>query len=317
MEKISNKRIEWIDICKGLGIFLVVIGHTGISKASPIAYDWIYSFHMPFFYMLSGVVLNEQKYDTFEKFIKRRLKTLVIPFFILNTILFCIAKALDLNNVQPPLSELFTGVLAMYFLRVLFISEIFYFCINRISTKLYRKIIAIIILIYLNLYIQGHYDTGYAHYIMPGMPLLYYGIGNIFKTYIKQYAEILDTHNLVIIICISLIFSLSIIISHIKFLFIDIILAISGIFTLLSIGILCSKMTYKSIKEMINYIGKNTLVIVAFHQIIYNGLTLITNHIQLSAITDSGVRMLSVWILLFLICKFFNRYIPLAIGKSK
>ena len=109
----------------------------------------------------------------------------------------------------------------MYFLRVLFISEIFYFCINRISTKLYRKIIVIIILIYLSLYIQGHYDTGYAHYIMPGMPLLYYGIGNIFKTYIKQYAEILDTHNLVIIICISLIFSLSIIISHIKFLFID------------------------------------------------------------------------------------------------
>lgn len=313
MEKISNKRIEWIDICKGLGIFLVVIGHTGISKASPIAYDWIYSFHMPFFYMLSGVVLNEQKYDTFEKFIKRRLKTLVIPFFILNTILFCIAKALDLNNVQPPLSELFTGVLAMYFLRVLFISEIFYFCINRISTKLYRKIIVIIILIYLSLYIQGHYDTGYAHYIMPGMPLLYYGIGNIFKTYIKQYAEILDTHNLVIIICISLIFSLSIIISHIKFLFIDIILAISGIFTLLSIGILCSKMTYKRI----NYIGKNTLVIVAFHQIIYNGLTLVTNHIQLSTITDSGIRMLSVWILLFLICKFFNRYIPLAIGKSK
>lgn len=149
------------------------------------------------------------------------------------------------------------------------------------------------------------------------MPLLYYGIGNIFKTYIKQYAKVLNTHNLVIIISISLIFSLSMIISHTKFLFIDVILAISGIVTLLSTGILCSKITYKSIKGMINYIGKNTLVIVAFHQIIYNGLTLVTNHMQLSAITDSGIRMLSVWILLFLICKFFNRYIPLAIGKSK
>lgn len=249
--------------------------------------------------------------------LQKKTQNLSNTFFILNTILFCIAKALDLNNVQPPLSELFTGVLAMYFLRVLFISEIFYFFINKIFTKLYIKIIAIIIIIYLSLYIQRHYNIGYVHYIMPEMPLLYYGIGNIFKTYIKQYAKVLNTHNLVIIISISLIFSLSMIISHTKFLFIDVILAISGIVTLLSTGILCSKITYKSIKGMINYIGKNTLVIVAFHQIIYNGLTLVTNHMQLSAITDSGIRMLSVWILLFLICKFFNRYIPLAIGKSK
>lgn len=80
MERINKNRIDRIDICKGLGIFLVVIGHTGIAKVSQTAYGWIYSFHMTFFYMISGLVFNETKYDTFGKYIKRRLKTLVIPF---------------------------------------------------------------------------------------------------------------------------------------------------------------------------------------------------------------------------------------------
>ena len=52
----SSLRIEWIDVCKGLGIFLVVIGHTSIAQISQTVYNWIYSFHMPMFYMLSGTV---------------------------------------------------------------------------------------------------------------------------------------------------------------------------------------------------------------------------------------------------------------------
>lgn len=310
-------RIEWIDICKGLGIFLVVIGHTGISKLSPTSYEWIYSFHMPFFYMLSGLVFNELKYDTFEKYIKRRFKTLILPFFILNTTLFCTAKVLNLDNIHPPVSELFTGVLAMYFLRVLFTSEIYYFFINKYLKNKGIKITAIISIIYLSTYIHAHYESGFARFLLPGMPLLYYGLGNIIKQNIKQYAGSLTCLHLVSFLGLSLVFSLSILISQVHFLFLDFLLAISGIISLLSIGILFSKIKYKNIKEGISNIGKNTLVIVAFHQIIYNGLTFITNLLPLSTITDSGIRMLSVWILLFILCKFFNNYIPLAIGKNK
>ena len=37
----KDNRIEWIDICKGIGIILVVIGHTGIGQISPAIYDYI------------------------------------------------------------------------------------------------------------------------------------------------------------------------------------------------------------------------------------------------------------------------------------
>lgn len=124
MKELNVKRIEWIDVCKGLGIFLVFIGHTNVSQLSRTLYDWIYSFHMPLFYMLSGLVFDKTKYNTFRKYINRRFKTLILPFFILNTILYIIAEVLNLDNVQPQATELLTGVLAMYFIRVLFISEV-------------------------------------------------------------------------------------------------------------------------------------------------------------------------------------------------
>lgn len=43
----SNERIKWIDIAKGLGIYFIVFGH--ISPSSAIS-KYIYSFHVPLFF---------------------------------------------------------------------------------------------------------------------------------------------------------------------------------------------------------------------------------------------------------------------------
>lgn len=202
----------------------------------------------------------------------------------------------------------------MYFLRVLFILEIYYFFINKFLKTYYLKLIAVVILISLSSFIKN-YHTGYLWYIMPGMPLLYYSLGNILENHIKIYSANLRIYNLIVLIILSLTFSLCIISTNIDFIFRDIILAISGITTLLSIGLIISKIPYGMIKDSITYIGMNTLVIVAFHQIIYNGLTIITKRIELSTIMDSGIRMISVWIILVILCKLLNRFLPIAIGK--
>lgn len=51
----SNRRIEWIDIAKGIGILLVILGHTIALKYSKV----LYTFHMPLFFLLSGLVAKE------------------------------------------------------------------------------------------------------------------------------------------------------------------------------------------------------------------------------------------------------------------
>lgn len=74
-EDVKN-RIEWIDTAKGLGLIFVILGHLH----TPYISSWVYLFHMPLFFFLSGVTFSGGKY-TFKQFIVKRLKTLVIPYF--------------------------------------------------------------------------------------------------------------------------------------------------------------------------------------------------------------------------------------------
>ena len=46
------KRIEWIDIARGIGIILVILGHIGIGKIG----KFIYSFHIPLFFFFIRIL---------------------------------------------------------------------------------------------------------------------------------------------------------------------------------------------------------------------------------------------------------------------
>lgn len=54
---INSGRVDYIDIAKCLGMFLVLLGHTVASDT--ITKNIVYSFHMPLFFLLSGMVLHE------------------------------------------------------------------------------------------------------------------------------------------------------------------------------------------------------------------------------------------------------------------
>ena len=51
----SPKRLHYIDIAKGIGILLVALAHNDLAGYAPFLYHWIYSFHMPLFFFLSGL----------------------------------------------------------------------------------------------------------------------------------------------------------------------------------------------------------------------------------------------------------------------
>lgn len=51
-----TKRLNWIDVLKGIGIILVVLGHN-LDK-SMLLFKIIYSFHMPLFFLISGFLFN-------------------------------------------------------------------------------------------------------------------------------------------------------------------------------------------------------------------------------------------------------------------
>lgn len=55
--RISNKRIVWVDIAKGLSILMMVISHE--MPTNSFYYALIFSFHMPLFFILSGYTSRE------------------------------------------------------------------------------------------------------------------------------------------------------------------------------------------------------------------------------------------------------------------
>lgn len=50
-------RLEWIDVARGIGIIAVVVGH--VWTRGPLR-DAVYSFHMPLFFLLSGLLSRPQ-----------------------------------------------------------------------------------------------------------------------------------------------------------------------------------------------------------------------------------------------------------------
>lgn len=66
-----------VSIAKGICIVLMVVGHS----ACPIVMkDFIYLFHIPLFFFVSGFLVKEEYFENPKKFIVQRFKGLYIPF---------------------------------------------------------------------------------------------------------------------------------------------------------------------------------------------------------------------------------------------
>ena len=93
-----NKRVEWIDIAKGYGILCVIIGHLPLPFFRALRGE-IYTFHMPLFFFLSGCVFSVNKYN-FKEFLKRKIKTIVVPYFALGIPMIIFSFILMLKSTK-------------------------------------------------------------------------------------------------------------------------------------------------------------------------------------------------------------------------
>jgi len=92
----ESGRIEWIDMAKGIGMLLVIVGHYYYTP-QPVV-DFIYLFHMPLFFFLSGILFNKD--ISFRTFLKKKGRTLVIPYMFFRTfaLVFDVCYALVRGN---------------------------------------------------------------------------------------------------------------------------------------------------------------------------------------------------------------------------
>src|SRR6266542_249866 len=72
------KRVEYVDIAKGIGIVLVVMGNNDFVLISVFAHKLIYSFHMPMFFFMSGMFFKPNV--PFWSFLRNRFNRVLKPF---------------------------------------------------------------------------------------------------------------------------------------------------------------------------------------------------------------------------------------------
>lgn len=83
MEKaIVNKRIDWIDCAKAIGILCIVIDHSLAQCKLKLYLLSLFSFIVPLFFVLSGMVFSTKKYNDFKGFLITQVKRIMVPYFI-------------------------------------------------------------------------------------------------------------------------------------------------------------------------------------------------------------------------------------------
>lgn len=149
----AKERINWIDYAKALGVFWVIMGHTYKGYA---LIGWIYSFHMPLFFFLSGITLRIEEIS-YKSFFKKRAKSLLMPY-ILYSMAYIVLEAVKgfLNgNIRGTIKYFFKDsfwvrgeqvTIGLWFLPLLFLVEVLLLVICKsVRNKNLRAVIVLFI----------------------------------------------------------------------------------------------------------------------------------------------------------------------------
>ena len=80
-ESLASKRIAWIDNAKAFAIFFIVFGH--IILNGPLCH-YVNSFHVPFFFFLSGLTFSAKKAP--KEFFVEKVKRILVPYWVFSLI---------------------------------------------------------------------------------------------------------------------------------------------------------------------------------------------------------------------------------------
>lgn len=311
-----KNRIEYIDIAKGFGIILVIVGHC--IKTGMFINNWIYSFHVPLFFFISGFCFNNIKYADNNYFVIQRTKTLLMPCIYFSIFIYIISFSL---NFYPPTDY---PPDALWFVFILYLSECFYFIINKyFGNKIIKlSILFLMLLIGLILNINKIILPFCLCSIFPAV--FYYGIGNIFKDtfhyYIKKQLNIYVTLFLFLPSVCLCFFERTMnlkenYIPSPEILFI--IISFISIFAFLSISISINNVKgfFIKFKNVILFLGKNTLIILALHMLYINlSLHFIKPFFEIHILYKT-IEQFFIWSLLYLSILLINKKCKWLIGK--
>lgn len=294
------KRVDWIDISKGITILLVIIGHN--IPTTSLLFKFIFSFHMPLFFIINGYLYKEKN---LKSQFKSNFNRLLLPYLftsfclVLYTILsaliknnkrniFCFIASIlystgDLVNQFPFLNT----IGALWFLTCLFVATILFNFIIKYTKKI-KPIYQIAIIIIISFI---GYEIGQVIYLPWSIDIALVAQIFLYTGYNLKKYDLLKLKPILLLVTLP-IWIVAIFFSDLSMnsriyqpLLLSIIGAICGTIIIIMISKLLSRINY--INKIFSYIGKESLTILCFHllehfvfpwktfYILYNNTTLL------------------------------------------
>ena len=139
-----GKKLTQVSFLFVFATLLVVIGHADITLdyKELWIYKWVYSFHMPLFFFLSGFLfaythpLSKMQGMGYFPFMMKKVRRLLLPFLFINSVIFVIkSRFVSAELLQNPLTFSFSSWVEsmlwhpigfMWFLPTLFMIFVFF-----------------------------------------------------------------------------------------------------------------------------------------------------------------------------------------------
>lgn len=148
----APKRLDYIDMAKGIGIILVIIGHISFVETHILV--WISAFHMPLFFTIAGIMMavKQPDFTDVKGLISRRVRNLLIPYMWFSVLYFFMdilnlyIENITIENFYVNLisSLTFYGKSVMWFLTALFLAEVYFILLK---SRLKDSIVAICVFV--------------------------------------------------------------------------------------------------------------------------------------------------------------------------
>lgn len=319
-----KNRIKWVDIIKFFGIFTIYLGHFG--EVAGLGYAFVYSHHVPLFFLVSGCmeIYNQEK--NLGKSIIGNVKKILIPFFffgivsiVFNVLLNNISSLNEIKNMLISLAkgairnDFFAG--GLWFLTCLFVIKLEFYFIKKVKIK------SLIIIICLCMYyiservisprpiLQPHwiYNIDSSFYY-----IIFYAIGYVSFPKIQKLFQLENKRNHIIFYTAGI---MSILYAAFLFfgkdfltkipdvlyisLFIPIVRAVIVIWMYFFVARCCN-----NIQVMVD-IGKNTLYLCGTEYIIKNVMACIISTLCLGL---NFISPISVYIYTYILLLLANKY---------
>lgn len=149
---VKQKRLDYIDMVKGIGIILVVIGHS--TYVSEDVLTWLASFHMPLFFLVSGILFaHKRSYEEpFAAYVRKRFCGMMIPYFWFSLIyigvdyyyLYAHPEVIDQQFINSAILQALSlyGISVLWFLPSIFFGELCFYGLMRKQRPVWLLVIA-------------------------------------------------------------------------------------------------------------------------------------------------------------------------------